>query len=326
MNNFKIYKKAIKLLIILAVLALPVNNSLAIGDTFSASSDAQPNLEQIYFLPEPQPVEQTAVIATEQEEVVLPEETVSPQTIEPSVVSTEPIVTATESFELSKNEVWQGAKFKTFDDKFVFQIDSGMLSSAGTLKLKEMILPPGSNMAPPQGFQLASRIYEFDWQAQKPEIRAKALWFSVKYDSADYFRKNIYYFDQGKNQWVGLPGIISNYYNKIIATFPLPYARIAILEDVDIMTDGVASWYKYKGCDCAASPDYPKGTKLKVTNTDNDKSVIVTINDWGPDRSVFPDRVIDLDAVAFKKIGSTRSGLIKVKVEPLDQVGISTND
>jgi len=314
-------QKTIKLLIILAVLVLPVNNLLAEENSFAASSITQPNLNQIYFLPEPQPTEQAPIATADQSaEPVLPEIT------ESAVVSTEPIVTGTESFNLTKDKVWAGIKFKVFDDKFVFQIDSKKLSSAGTLNLKEIILPPGSNMAPPQGFQLASRIYEFDWQAQKPEIKAKALWFSIKYDSVDYFRKNIYYFDQGKNEWVGLPGIISNYYNKIIATFPLPYARIAILEDVDIMTDGVASWYSYKGCDCAASPDYPKGTQLKVTNVDNGKSVVVKVNDWGPDRSVFPDRVIDLDAVAFKKIGSTYSGLINVKVEPLDQVGITTNN
>ncbi|MBN1325733.1 hypothetical protein JW977_02015 [Candidatus Falkowbacteria bacterium] len=97
----------------------------------------------------------------------------------------------------------------------------------------------------------------------------------------------------------------------------MPQAKVAILEDIDIMTEGYASWYRYKGCNCAASPDYPKGTKLKVTNLKNGKSVIVKINDWGPDRSVHPNRVIDLDLVAFKQIAVKSQGLCMVKVEPL---------
>lgn len=237
----------------------------------------------------------------------------------------DPIIVNTLNYSLTKEQVESGQRFKVFDDKFVFQLDEGMLSSAGNLRLREIILPPDSKMAPPDGFQLASRIYEYDWRAQAPEIKAKALWFSIKYDSADYFRKNIYYFDELKNKWIGLPGIISNWYSKIITTFPLPYAKVAILEDIDIMTEGYASWYRFKGCNCAASPDYPKGTKLKVTNLKNDTSVVVTINDWGPDRSVHPDRVIDLDVVAFKQIASTYAGLCQVKVELVGQAIAANN-
>lgn len=83
-----------------------------------------------------------------------------------------------------------------------------------------------------------------------------------------------------------------------------------------IMRTGLASWYKYKGCLCAASPDVPKGTKLKVTRQDDPtKSVIVTVNDYGPDRTKHPERVIDLDKVAFSKIGNTRGGVLSVIVE-----------
>ena len=100
----------------------------------------------------------------------------------------------------------------------------------------------------------------------------------------------------------------------------MPYARLAVFEDNNILQTGTATWYKYKGGLFAASPDYPKGTKLKVTNIGKDspnkgKSVIVKINDYGPDRAVYPDRIIDLDKVAFKKIGNYRGGTIEVLVE-----------
>lgn len=87
-----------------------------------------------------------------------------------------------------------------------------------------------------------------------------------------------------------------------------------------IMCSGTASWYRYKGCLCAASPDVPKGTRMKVSRQD-DPGVftVVTINDWGPDRSVHPERVIDLDYVAFDRIGNPRGGVLAVDVEVLEE-------
>jgi rare lipoprotein A len=67
----------------------------------------------------------------------------------------------------------------------------------------------------------------------------------------------------------------------------------------------------------AASTEFSRGAKVKVTNLDNNKSVIVTIKDWGPDPIKHPDRVIDLNKIAFQKIASTRAGIINVKVEPV---------
>lgn len=294
-----------KLTILSLILALSLGFIKPVLSQESSFSDnlqtSTPDLSNIYFLEDNEQIETANIINDSPEPV--------------TTVTEDPIILNTLSFPLTGEQVWDGQKFRVFDEKFVFQIDENMFSSAGEVRLKEIILPPNSFMAPPNGFQLASRIYEFDWRAQKPEIKAKALWFSIKYDSDNYFRKNIYYFDENENKWVGLPGIISNWSSKIIATFPLPYAKVAILEDIDIMTDGYASWYRYKGCNCAASPDYPKGTKIKVTNIKNDKSVVVTINDWGPDRSVHPDRVIDLDLVAFKQIANKSAGLCQVKIE-----------
>ncbi len=86
-----------------------------------------------------------------------------------------------------------------------------------------------------------------------------------------------------------------------------------------IMRSGIASWYAYKGCLCAASPDVPKGTRMKVSRQDDPNTfTVVTINDYGPDRSIHPDRVIDLDKVAFSRIGNTRGGVLAVDVEVLD--------
>jgi rare lipoprotein A len=62
----------------------------------------------------------------------------------------------------------------------------------------------------------------------------------------------------------------------------------------------------------AASTTIAKGNYARVTNTASGKSIIVQINDYGPQGK---GRVIDLDKVAFQKIASLGAGVIGVKVE-----------
>lgn len=75
---------------------------------------------------------------------------------------------------------------------------------------------------------------------------------------------------------------------------------------------GVASWYAYTGTMSAANPWLPIGSYVRVTNTENGKSVIVKINDRGPFGN---GRIIDLDKVAFAKIASLGQGVANVKME-----------
>lgn len=65
----------------------------------------------------------------------------------------------------------------------------------------------------------------------------------------------------------------------------------------------------------AAHKSIPLGSKVRVTNLRNDRSVIVRINDRGP---YIKGRVIDLTPAAASKIGLNYSqGLTRVKVERL---------
>lgn len=86
---------------------------------------------------------------------------------------------------------------------------------------------------------------------------------------------------------------------------------------VESAETGRASWYAYRGCLCAAHPYFSKGSLLRVTDAVSGKSVIVTVNDRGPDQRVHPGRVIDLDSLAFKQLASLGAGTIEVKVEKL---------
>ena len=57
------------------------------------------------------------------------------------------------------------------------------------------------------------------------------------------------------------------------------------------------------------------GTKVKVTNKENKKSVIVTINDRGP---FVKGRIIDLSKTAAEKLGFVQQGVARVKIEVIE--------
>ncbi len=66
----------------------------------------------------------------------------------------------------------------------------------------------------------------------------------------------------------------------------------------------------------AAHRILPFGTLVRVTNMENDSSVIVIINDRGP---WIPGRVIDLSYAAAKKIGMAKKGIVRVRLDIIDK-------
>jgi len=68
----------------------------------------------------------------------------------------------------------------------------------------------------------------------------------------------------------------------------------------------------------AAMWDVPFNQRVKVTNLENGKSVIVRVNDRGPHRRfVREGRLIDLSKQAFSNIASLKRGLIDIELELL---------
>jgi rare lipoprotein A len=70
-------------------------------------------------------------------------------------------------------------------------------------------------------------------------------------------------------------------------------------------------------CDAmtAAHRKFPFGTKIRVTNLKNDKSVIVRINDRGP---YSKKDIIDMTPSAAKAIGLTmKNGRVRVRIDVL---------
>lgn len=65
----------------------------------------------------------------------------------------------------------------------------------------------------------------------------------------------------------------------------------------------------------AAHRTLPFGTRLKVTNTQNGRSVEVRVNDRGP---FVKGRIIDLSSSAFKTIASLNAGVTPVRIQVVD--------
>ncbi|WP_310736246.1 MULTISPECIES: septal ring lytic transglycosylase RlpA family protein [unclassified Pseudoalteromonas] len=65
----------------------------------------------------------------------------------------------------------------------------------------------------------------------------------------------------------------------------------------------------------AAHKQLPFNSKVKVTNTANNRSVVVRVNDRGP---FIPGRIIDLTKHAFEQLAEPSSGVINVTVEVID--------
>ncbi len=107
----------------------------------------------------------------------------------------------------------------------------------------------------------------------------------------------------------------------------LTIAGLAVLASAAVAEEtGLAAYYSdvFQGRKTACGERYDKntltaahntlpcGTQVRVTNLENNRSVVVTINDRGPST---PGRIIDLSRRAAKELGYLKKGLARVKVE-----------
>jgi D-alanyl-D-alanine carboxypeptidase len=113
----------------------------------------------------------------------------------------------------------------------------------------------------------------------------------------------------GRTGWARVPG--AKWSGTAFTAVLLPSTTTTVLgvDDTQVL-QGIASWYRSKYPTGTASNDFPMGTKLKVTNLDNGKAILVTVVSTGP---FVRGRVVDLSYTAFLKIAT--GGLARVEVE-----------
>jgi len=115
-----------------------------------------------------------------------------------------------------------------------------------------------------------------------------------------------------------------------LAALP-PAAAVPEAQSAERVTEtfsGLASWYgkRFHGrltasgsrfdmnAMTAAHRSLPFGTRVRVTNEANRRSIVVTINDRGP---FIKPRIIDLSFAAARALGFIDDGLTRVRVEVL---------
>lgn len=223
-------------------------------------------------------------------------------------------------------------------DDFKAGIGPGSVSVPVTVVLKQI---PAWHMSVDKTAEKISMIYEYDVRecvVEKEKCRDKGTAFfentkslgeldkkiviAIKFENNNFMQKVVHYWDKPSQRWVPLDTTIDFENNLARAEIQFPYARIAVFGENHVQ-EGLASWYAFEDCMCAASHVYKRGTVLKVTNISGSprhgNSILVTVNDYGPDPKIHPDRPIDLDKVAYASLAaSLGSGLMMVRVEPVD--------
>lgn len=178
----------------------------------------------------------------------------------------------------------------------------------------------------PAGMTRVSDYYLYDIlrhdQANKdPLVLNKPFYLALRFNSGNLWRKRIFFWTGTSEGWRALPSSIDYVNGYVRAITHLPFSRIAVFEDHN-GTEGYASWYRSSRYSFgAASNDFPLGTKLRIRNIDNGKTVDVTVQSGGPYTPFEQRRVVDLTYDGFSQIANPWEGTARVQVSALDSNG-----
>ncbi len=220
---------------------------------------------------------------------------------------------------LDKSTIAKGYTVEAFDS-LKLSLVPGILNQATEVEIVKL----DEEMPSPWNLKRISKIFQFEFKNKQAYDNHKPFYIQFAYNDFDNHYKQVYFYDKNYSAWRPLPTKDFPKEKFVRSLIHLPFARIAVFADEEKLTVGKASWYAYKGGDFTASPDFPKGSRLRVINIDNNKFIDVVVNDYGPERALHPDRVVDLDKVAFAKIANLGAGIINVRVEPLFIAGQQT--
>lgn len=219
---------------------------------------------------------------------------------------------------LNTEAVQRGYTVENADATIRLGIAPNLVSEPVTVVLKQF---DGTDLPTPANLRLVSGYYIYDilrdnQQKANPLILTKPFVVAVRFDSPNFFRKKIYYWANEQRGWVILPSTVDYAGHYVRAYTHLPFSRIAVFEDPSEL-EGVASWFRSsKATYGAATNNYPIGSRLRVRNVDDNKTVDVEVISTGPFGA---GRVIDLTLPAFKMLEESWRGLVRVQVVPLNQ-------
>ena len=213
----------------------------------------------------------------------------------------------------------KGYTVAAFDNALKLSLTPGILRESTGVDIIEL----REDLPWPWSLDLISNVYQFEFRNKSAYDNTRPFYiqFSYNQNSPDY--KQVFFWDKNYAAWRPLPTRDFPKKRFVRSLIHLPFARIAIFAYPNVLISGRASWYGYKGGDWAASPDFPKGSRLRVYSGNRADFVDVAVNDYGPDRTLHPDRAIDLDKAAFAKLAPLGQGMMDVIVEPLYIAGVN---
>ncbi|MFA6908440.1 MAG: RlpA-like double-psi beta-barrel domain-containing protein, partial [Patescibacteria group bacterium] len=248
------------------------------------------------------------------------------------LVAPQPSFAADDAFiRFSAETIVRGYTGETDDANFRIGVWPGVLAEPASLSLKK--LTEIDRPLPTEG-KIVSDFYQYDFlrqdNSENPLVLQKPYTLAIRYRGDNAKRKVIQYYDDNKEGWVALPSSTDFTNQYVRAITHLPFSRVAVVEE-NVMQEGRASYYvhpAYRNERIAASREYASGTILEVINLENNKSVIVTVRDYGPDAAKFPDRIIDISKTAFADLAPLSRGTLPVRVLPLAPkvLGVSTTN
>src|SRR3989344_7287111 len=205
---------------------------------------------------------------------------------------------------------------QTVDQDYKYQLfkDSDLTLGSDQTARAPTITPSLKNYA--TSWRQVSKAYEI-----KASSDASVSYnFSLRYNDRTFDTKKAYYLDFSSLSWLPLASYNDITAGRIYASLPQQRTIVAVFADTS-SSDGLASWYDqsrygtfgHQNGLFAASRDYPKGTRLQVSRLKTGRSIIVTVNDYGPELRT--GRLIDLDKLAFESIASLAAGEVNVNVQ-----------
>ncbi len=234
--------------------------------------------------------------------------TVSSDTALPSVGM--PLTTATTTPVKSKETAIVPTVLKKYrtSDELVLSADSPVINISAEVNLRSYDNP---------GLQQISKAFDISNTKKLPLVGL------LRYTYSGIGSQSVYEFDYSTLTWKSVPSYNDVKNDLVYFSTSSDNVTVAVFNST-VTSDGVASWYdqsryksfKYQGGNFTASRDYPKGTRLKVTRIKSGVSIVVTVNDYGPELRT--KRLIDLEKKAFEQLASIGAGEIFVTIEKID--------
>jgi hypothetical protein len=209
-------------------------------------------------------------------------------------------------------------------DPFTITLGDDIISKGYTINqqgVRLAVLPGVLNIASKVKLNFQNGVLDYNFEPlNKTQSVLKAnqkLFIELPVEEKTYNDKTIVFWDNNQQDWREMPSFYSYKNQTVRAKSAFHFGKYKVINKPGIFI-GKASWFRdsliSKTRWAAASNDYPLGTKARIINLENNKSVEVKLLSTGP---FVAGRIIDLTRSAFAEIANPGQGVIKVRVEAI---------